>query len=167
MKGLMKLRVKYFIRAFWAIALIALYSCEKPETPQVQDPPQQEEQTPVVEPSICTYEYGGKEYPVYSVVWSADESQIMVKISPFKEDQPQTTYAVIGINSALAGVEIDVDMAWHNDDYYFIYEDPLMYYSQYRHLQSGVIMVEKNAEVGYKVLADIVLPDGKTFKFEY
>ena len=105
MKGLRKLRVKYFIRAFWAIALIALYSCEKPETPQVQDPPQQEEQTPVVEPSICTYEYGGKEYPVYSVVWSADESQIMVKISPFKEDQPQTTYAVIGINSALAGVE--------------------------------------------------------------
>ena len=161
----MKQRVRYIIMV--VAALIALYACEKPETPQVPDPPQQEEQQPVVEPPICTYEYDGKEYPVYSVAWFADESQIMVKISPFKEDQPQTTYAVIGINSALAGVEIDVDMAWHNDDYYFIYEDPLMYYSQYRHLQSGVIMVEKNAEGGYKVLADIVLPDGKTFKFEY
>jgi hypothetical protein len=64
-------------------------------------------------------------------------------------------------------VEIDVEMAWHNDDYYFIYEDPLMYYSQYRHLQSGAIMIEKNAEGGYTVLADIVLPDGKTFKFEH
>ena len=42
-----------------------------------------------------------------------------------------------------------------------------MYYSQYRHLQSGVIMIEKNAGGEYKVLADIVLPDGKTFKFEH
>ena len=165
MKDLMKQKVRYMMMA--AAALVALHACEKPETPQVQDPPQQEEQQPVVEPPICTYEYDGKEYPVYSVVWSADESQIMVKISPFKEDQPQTTYAVIGINSALAGVEIDVNMAWHNDDYYFIYEDPLMYYSQYRHLQSGVIMVEKTAEGGYKALADVILPDGKTFKFEY
>ena len=165
MKDLMKQKVRHIIMA--AAALIALHACEKTETPQVQGPPQQEEQQPVVEPPICTYEYDGKEYPVYSVAWSDDESQIMIKISPFKEDQPQTTYAVIGINSALAGVEIDVDMAWHNDDYYFIYEDPLMYYSQYRHLQSGVIMVEKCADGTYKVLADIVLPDGKTFKFEY
>jgi hypothetical protein len=161
----MKQKARHIIMA--AAALIALHACEKPETPQVQDTPQQEEQQPVVEPPICTYEYDGKEYPVYSVVWSADESQIMVKISPFKEDQPQTTYAVIGINSALAGVEIDVDMAWHNDDYYFIYEDPLKYYSQYRHLQSGVIMVEKCADGTYKVFADIVLPDDKTFKFAY
>ena len=165
MKDLMKQKVRHIIMA--TAALIALHACEKPETPQVQDPLQQEEQQPVVEPPICTYEYDGKEYPVYSVVWSADESQIMVKISPFKEGQPQTTYAVIGINSALAGVEIDVDMAWHNDDYYFIYEDPLMYYSQYRHLQSGVIMVEKCADGTYKVIADIVLPDGKIFKFAY
>ena len=162
MKDLMKLRVKYIIMA----ALLALYACEKPETPQEQGPSQQEEQQPVVEQPICTYEYDGKEYPVYSVVWSADESQIMVKISPFKEDQPQTTYAIIGINASLEGVEIDVDKAWHNDDYYFVYEDPLMYYSQYRHLQSGVIMVEKNAEEGYNVQADVVLPDGKTFKLK-
>ena len=80
MKDLMKQRVKYIIMV---AALIALYACEKPEPPQVPDPPQQEEQQPV-EPPICTYEYDGKEYPVYSVVWSADESQIMVKISPFK-----------------------------------------------------------------------------------
>ena len=165
MKDLMNQKVRHIIMV--AAAFMALCACEKPETPQVPDPPQHEEQQPAVEPPMCTYEYDGKEYPVYSVVWSADESQIMVKISPFKEDQPQTTYAVIGINSALACVEIDVDMAWHNDDYYFIYEDPLMYYSQYRHLQSGVIMVDKNADGTYKVIADIVLPDGKTFKFAY
>ena len=164
MKDLMKQKVKYIIMA--AVALMALYGCEKPETPQVPDTPV-EDQQPEIDPPICTYEYDGKECPVYSMVFAADDSQIMVKISPFKEGQPQTTYAVIGINSALAGVKIDVDMAWHNDDYYFIYEDPLMYYSQYRHLQSGVIMVEKNADGTYKVIADVVLPDGKTFKFEH
>ena len=161
----MKQKVRHILMA--AAALIALHACEKPETPQVQDPPQQEEQQPVVEPPICTYEYDGKEYPVYSVLFAADESQIMVKISPFKEDQPQTTYAVIGINSALEGVEIDVDLAWHNDDYYFIYEDPVMCYSQYRHLSSGTILIKKTGEDAYRVVADVVLPDGKTFKFEY
>lgn len=159
----MKLNVRHII--FAAVALIALLGCEKTETPQVPDSSQQEQ--PAVEPPICAYEYDGKEYPVYSVVFSADESQIFVKVSPFKEDQPQTTYAVIGINSALAGVEIDVAKAWHNDDYYFIYEDPVMFYSQYRQLQSGVILVERNPEGGYNVLADMVLPDGKAFKFEY
>ena len=163
MKDLMKLRVKYIIMA----ALLALYACEKPETPQVQDPPQQEEQQPVVEPPICTYEYDGKEYPVYSVAFTADETQIFVKISPFKEDRPQTTYAVIGINASLEGIEIDVDKAWHNDDYYFIYEDPLMYYSQYRQLQSGKIMLKSLGEGDFQILADVVLPDGKTFRFEY
>ena len=63
--------------------------------------------------------------------------------------------------------EIDVDKAWHNDDYYFIYEDPIMYYSQYRHLQSGKIMVKSLGEGNFQVRVDIVLPDGKTFRFEY
>ena len=159
----MKLSVKYIIIAIFALA--ALQACEKPSTPQVPDTPQQEE--PVAEPPICTYEYDGKEYPVYSVAFTADETQIFVKISPFKEDQPQTTYAVIGVNASLEGVEIDVDKAWHNDDYYFIYEDPIMYYSQYRHLQSGKIMVKSLGEGNFQVRADIVLPDGKTFRFEY
>ena len=161
----MKQRVRYIIMV--VAALIALHACEKPETPQVPDPPQQEEQQPVVEPPICTYEYDGKEYPVYSVAFTADETQIFVKISPFKEDQPQTTYAVIGINAALEGMEVDVDKAWHNDDYYFIYEDPLMYYSQYRQLQSGKIMLKSLGEGDFQILADVVLPDGKTFRFEY
>ena len=164
MKDLMKQKVKYIIMT--ALALMTLYGCEKPESPQVPDTPV-EDQQPEVEPPICTYEYDGKEYPVYSIVFAADDSQIMVKISPFKEDRTQTTYAVIGINSALAGVEVDVDMAWHNDDYYFVYEDPVMCYSQYRHLSSGTIMIEKTGDGAYRVVADVVLPDGKTFKFEY
>lgn len=163
MKDLMKQSVKSIIIAI--SASVALLSCEKSSVPQVPDTPQQEQ--PVVEPPICTYEYDGKEYPVYSVAFTADETQIFVKISPFKEDQPQTTYAVIGVNASLEGMEIDVDKAWHNDDYYFIYEDPVMYYSQYRHLQSGSIMVKRLRDGNYQIRADVVLPDGKTFRFEY
>lgn len=159
----MKQLVKSIITAIFS--LIVLQACEKPSVLQEPDTPQQEQ--PVVEPPICTYEYDGKEYPVYSVAFTADETQIFVKISPFKDDRPQTTYAVIGINASLEGMEIDVDKAWHNDDYYFIYEDPIMYYSQYRHLQSGKIMVKRLDEGNFQIRADVVLPDGKAFKFEY
>ena len=94
-----------------------------------------------------------------------DDTQLFVKISPFRDDEKQTTYAVIGINVALEGTDIDVAKAWHNDDYYFIYEDPIMYYSQYRHLQSGTIMIRREANGTFRVFADVVLPDGKVFKF--
>lgn len=139
---------------------MAFVACEKPETTV----PPQEEPT-VAEPPICTYEYDGKEYPVYSVTYAEDETQMLVKISPIKEEDKQTTYAVIGINSSLEGIEIDVSRAWHNDNYYFIYEDPVMYYSQYRQLLSGTIMIRKTAAGVYEVMADVVLPDGKAFKF--
>ncbi len=143
-------------------ASLAFVACEKPETPA---PPQ--EDPIVVEPPICTYEYDGKEYPVYSVTYIEDDTQMLIKISPIKDDEKQSTYAVIGINSSLEGVEIDVAKAWHNDDYYFIYEDPVMYYSQYRQLVSGTIMLKKAGSGGYRVVADVVLPDGKTFKFAH
>lgn len=151
-----------------AAVLAAVTSCEKPDASQGTDEPDDPQQEiPVVEEPICTYEYDGREYPVYSVAFVSNATQIAVKISPFKEEEKQTTYSVIGINSALEGVEIDVSHAWHNDDYYFIYEDPLMYYSQYRQLLDGTIMIRKKAQDTYEVFADIVLPDGKTFKFEY
>lgn len=145
-----------------AIAMAALSGCEKP---QDQDPPQQDE--PQAEAPICTYIYDDEEYPVYSVSSADSGSQIVVKISPIKEPYDQTTYAVIGINSSLEGEYIDVERAWSNDDYYFIYETPTMYYSQYRSLQSGTIMIRRvPGEDQYEVFADVVLPDGKNFKFE-
>ena len=158
MKDLMKQTFKYLITAL--SALIVLLACEKPEDSQTQDPPQQEEQ------KIGTYKYDGKEYPVYSMSVSADESQIFVRISPFKEGEKQTTYAVLGVNTSLQGTVIDVENAWHNDDYYFVYEDRVMFYSQYRQLQSGTMMIRKVGE-SVEVKADLILPDGKNFTFDY
>jgi hypothetical protein len=120
----------------------------------------------MVEAPLGTYVYDETEYPVHSVVELSSDSQILIRISPFKKNEKQTTYAVIGINASLEGMEIDVDTAWHNDDYYFIYETPLMYYSQFRELRSGKIRISRSGAM-YDILADVVLADGKEFTFKY
>ena len=143
--------------------IMTVSACEKPEPPQTDEPTVEK---PMVEAPLGTYVYDGTEYPVHSVVELSSDSQILICISPFKKNEKQTTYAVIGINASLEGMEIDVDMAWHNDDYYFVYEDPVVYYSQYRQLQSGTMMIRKVGE-SVEVKADLILPDGKKFTFEY
>lgn len=117
---------------------------------------------------VSNYIYDGEEFPVHSITSVDNGSQIVVKISPMKNGEKQTTYAAIGINASLEGREIDVERAWSNDDYYFIYETPLMYYSQYRSLKSGTVMIRRlSVEGEYEIIADVILPDGKDFKFEY
>ena len=148
-----------------ALMLVMTFSaCEKPEPPHPDEPTVEK---PMVEAPLGTYVYDGTEYPVHSVVELSSDSQILIRISPFKKNEKQTTYAVIGINASLEGMEIDVDTAWHNDDYYFIYETPLMYYSQFRELRSGKIKISHSGDVYYDILADVVLADGKEFTFKY
>lgn len=89
----------------------------------------------------------------------------------FIESVPDTvtfTNAEFIYNGDDIGEEINVDTAWHNDDYYFRYEDPVMYYSEYRKLKSGTICIKKasNAKNIFSLKADIILPDGKDFKVE-
>lgn len=152
------------MRRFFNVLLLTslmFASCEKSESQEVPSP-----EAPAAEDPIGTYEYDGKEYPIYSVSYAEDDTQMYVRVSPFKEGEKQTTYAVVGINVALEGAEIDVAKAWHNDDYSFIYEDPIMYYSQYRRLQSGTIMMRREAPGSIRVSADLLLPDGKTFRLD-
>lgn len=149
-----------------AVALLVTSACSKEQLPPAEDIVPE---TPESERPKGTYLYDGREYPVYSISCVADSEQIYFKISPIEDPQSQTTYAVIGINAVLEGMEIDVARAWHNDDYYFIYEDPVMYYSQYRKLTSGTIFIKRHGDLpeDYQVLADIVLPDDKKFHFEH
>lgn len=149
----------------FAVLSIMSVSCEKTD-PQNQNPPQEEI---VIPEPIAHYTYNGTEYPVHAAGCIVDDNVIAVKISPLERGSELTTYALIGINSQLEGVSIDVDRAWHNDDYYFIYEDPVMYYSQFRKLKSGTILMKKIAtkENCFYINIDVVLPDGADFKFEY
>ena len=144
------------------MTILSLACCQKQENennlPEENGPEQ-----------IATYIYNGKEYPVFTAVGSADENTITVVISPLQPDEDISTYALIGINSTLEGQVIDVENAWNNDDYYFRYEDPVKYYSEYRKLQSGTIYIKRtgNSQEVYDVKADIILPDGTDFKFEF
>lgn len=161
MKDLMKMLCKLlFVIAF----VLSSVGCEKPQAPPADDPV---EEAPEVF-SLGVYSYDGHEFPVKSISCAADGSQVYFKISPIADDGKQTTYAVFGVNASLEGVEVDVSRAWHNDDYYFIYEDPLMYYSQYRKLTSGTIFIMRHGDQpeDYEIFVDIVLPDGKKFHFE-
>ena len=163
MKDLMIQSINILLAA--AIAFIAAVGCEKPETPVVDGP---QVEVPEQKEALGYFNYDGKDIPVYSISATADEYQIFFKISPIEDVDRQTTYAIVGINAALEGTEIDVANAWHNDDYYFIYEDPLMYYSQYRKLISGTIFIMRHGDQpeDYEIFVDIVLPDGKKFHFE-
>ena len=119
---------------------------------------------------IGTYVFDGEEFPVHTAVYASNDVSIMIRISPLlKPIEDQTTYIVMGINTALEGETIDVGTAWNNDDYYFLYEDPVYYYSVYRKLQSGTIRIERSgaSKDTFDISVDVVLPDGTDFSFEY
>lgn len=136
--------------------LILLVSCEK-ENGNNED----REASP-----IGTYIFDGDEYPVHSISYIADDNVIAIMISPLADGETKSTYAVIGINSSLEGTDIDIERAWHNDDYYFVYEDPVRYYSQYRKLKSGSLYIKRTGD-NIEISADLILPDGTDFQFEY
>ena len=140
---------------------VILSGCSKPDGDKTQE-------GPVNEP-IGIYIYDGEEYPVHSAVYASTDNSIVVRISPFRPDEKQTTYAIIGINRALEGKMIDVETAWNNDDYYFRYEDPVKYYSEYRSMQSGTIYMKMTGDspANFSINVDLVLPDGTDFIFEY
>lgn len=116
---------------------------------------------------LGTYVFDGEKYPVYSISCAPDENLIAIVISPQGSDKPtKSTYVMMAINAALEGTEVDIERAWHNDDYYFVYEDPVRYYSQYRKLNSGTLYI-KRAGDNIDISADLILPDGTDFQFEY
>lgn len=161
MKNYIFLRIVLTMSVFTMLST----SCEKPNHEIVTPQP---DEIVIPEP-IGKYIYNGTEYPVQTAGCIADENVIAVKISPLETGRELTTYAIIGINSQLEGVSIDVDKAWHNDDYYFIYEDPVMYYSQFRELKSGTIKIKRGTaeENSFYIKVDVILPDGADFRFEY
>ena len=145
-----------------AVSSLLLAACQKLDDGNAtQDSPAPE--------SVGTYIYDGTEYPVHTAVNISNGNTLMVMISPLGEDDPKTTYAIIGINPSLEGKEIDVETAWNNDDYYFRYEDPVKYYSEYRKLRSGTICIKRTGGTDdtFRIKADVILPDGTDFRFEY
>ena len=150
--------MKKLINIILASLILGLSSCQKTDEGQTSTEP------------VGTYTFKGKECPVHSAIYASNDVSIMIRISPLpKAIEDQTTYIVMGINTALEGETINVGTAWNNDDYYFQYEDPVYYYSVYRKLQSGTIRIERIGadKDTFDISVDVVLPDGTDFSFEY
>lgn len=117
---------------------------------------------------IGTYELDGASYEILTGRYESTETSWLVLFSPLEPDAEQhTTYVLIGLAKELQGMQVDVRQFYHNDDYYFLYEDPVYYYSQFRALRDGTIFIRKNGPDNFTVRANVLLPDGKPFKIDF
>ena len=110
------------------------------------------------------YVFGEERVAVRSYI-TVEDTQLLLKISPLSDALTATTYAIIGVHTNLLGKELDVEYRFHNDDYIFVYEDPMYYYSTYRPLKSGGIMMQRNRAGKLDVEVDVVLYDGTPFRY--
>lgn len=110
------------------------------------------------------YTIGEQEVAVKSCV-TTEGSQLLLKISPLDNIMEATTYAVVGVHTSLLGERLDVERRFHNDDYLFVYEDPVSYYSHLRPLQSGTILMKRSTSGNISVEVDVKLYDGTPFRY--
>lgn len=123
---------------------------------------------PAPAPTVLgTYRLDGVSYDILSVRSSNDGSYLMFSFSPLAASAPMTTYVAFGIRLYWLGSEVDISTVSHNDDYIFIYEDPVHYYSQYRRPLEGTYFVGENGENNYTVCIRFTLPDGKPFEMDF
>lgn len=143
-----------------AVMAAGITSCEKDSEPTPQpDPDPQPE-------AIGSYTFGNTEYDIrFATVYDNGSSYSFV-FSPLSA-RPLTTYVGVALNYYFTGTETDIVGLYHNDDYSFVYEDPLHFYSQSHPLQSGKMLIKKNDDNNYTVNIDVLLNDGTPFKMEF
>ncbi len=113
-----------------------------------------------------TLQVGEEPIPVNFVKVTETDVWLLVTLSPLTDASSLTTNAIIGVNTELLGMELDVERYYCNDDYIVVYEDPQCYYAPFRPLQSGKIMMRKSGDtVGVDV--DVVLFDGTPLRYTY
>lgn len=133
-------------------------ACDKGET---------HEPAPRMQP-IGTYELDGTSYEILTGKYESTETTWLALFSPQEPAAAQhTTYVAIGLAKELQGMQVDVEKFYHNDDYYFVYEDPVHYYSQFRALENGTIFFKKNGPDNFTIRANVVLPDGTPFNIDF
>lgn len=152
---------RLFLTLCTAACCICAAACSGKDDPQPAAPPVEEPEP------LGTYEFAGDSYDIFTVRCAVSDTDLYFVFSPLQPGASLTTYAAIGIGRELVGMELDVTRFYHNDDYLFIYEDPVCYYSQYRQLQSGTICVQTLQNDWYSVRADIRLADGTSFRIDY
>uniref|UniRef100_UPI00405710D0 hypothetical protein n=1 Tax=Alistipes sp. TaxID=1872444 RepID=UPI00405710D0 len=111
-----------------------------------------------------TLQLGEESIPINLVRVSNSDDWILVVISPLTDASNLTTNAVIGLNKAFLGENIDVEYRYCLEDYMLVYEDPVFYYAPFRALQSGNILMSISGNK-VKVDVDVILYDGTPFRY--
>lgn len=152
------------LKFLYRILLAAMCCCTLGVACNDDDPMPEPMETP--EP-IGTYEFDGDTYDILTGYFVEDDFDYVFTFSPLAPSAPLTTYAVFSIHKFWEGEEVDVETVYHNDDYVFIYEDPVHYYSQYWKLQSGTYFVKRNRGNNFSIRLDFRLADGTPFKIDF
>lgn len=139
------------------VALLVVVGCDNDDTATDIEPNAND--------SYGAFWYDDMEFPV-SQMQVLDEGFVAVMlVADNGSDAASSTYCVVGVHPQFEGVEMDVATHYHNDDYYFVFEDTVSLYSNYHPLQSGTIYLRRVADGGVDILVDVVLADGKTFRY--
>lgn len=117
---------------------------------------------------LGTYTFNDTNYEVLLAKYAENEDSYTFIFSPLDGTTSVSTYVAIGVKKYFDGKEFNVVDVFHNDEYSFIYEDPIYFYSEYRKLQGGTMYVKRNgAGDNFTIKVDVVLADGKVFKIDF
>lgn len=118
---------------------------------------------------IGTYSFDGKVDGIYSGAYAVGDIYYQFVFSPsYSLEEHNDMLITLMVSRSFDGVELDLEWAYHNDDYIFSYEDTLHFYSQYNALKSGKLLVKSIGEGEFLVeMRDVILPDGKEFSLHF
>ena len=104
-------------------------------------------------PSIGTYSFRGEANRIVSGEATIDGGYFT------------STYFLFSLGMYWEGQVVDASTLYQNDQYFFIYEDPFYYYSQYKRV-TGTFYVKRNNDENVTVKLNLRLHDGVRFKAE-
>ena len=117
-------------------------------------------------PSIGTYLFRGEANRIVSGEATIDGGYFTCIFSPEKiQDGKTSTYFLFSLGMYWEGQVVDASTLYQNDQYFFIYEDPFYYYSQYKRV-TGTFYVKRNNDENVTVKLNLRLHDGVRFKAE-
>ncbi|WP_300728026.1 hypothetical protein [uncultured Bacteroides sp.] len=155
-----KIQKYLYILLCMMCSAVALASCSDDDDPTNEVPE-------ATVPAIGTYEFDNETYNILTGAYEDTGDYYSFIFSPLSPDKKISTYASIAIKKYWDGKEANVEDIYHNDDYVFVYEDPVHYYSKYRELQDGTMYIKHNGGNNFTVNIDVHLADGTPFFMEF
>lgn len=144
--------------------LLAFAGCDNDDDDGQPTPP-----APDVEETlgIGTYSFRGEPNKIVSGVAFLEGDYLTCIFSPENlEEGKADTYFMFSLHTYWEGQVVDASTLYHNDQYVFIYEDPIYYYSQYKSVTGTLYMKRNSGDKSVTVKLNLRLYNGVRFKAE-